>query len=105
MRAGEFADGSRTLRARIDMASPNINLRDPALYRIRHGLIHHQTGAEWCIYPMYDYTHPDLGCDRGITHPVHARSSRTIARCTTGCSTTSASIVTAQIEFSRLNTR
>ena len=53
MRAGEFEDGSKTLRARIDMASPNINLRDPALYRIRHGLVHHQTGDAWCIYPMY----------------------------------------------------
>ena len=70
MRAGEFADGSRTLRARIDMASPNINLRDPALYRIRHGLIHHQTGAEWCIYPMYDYTHPISDAIEGITHSL-----------------------------------
>ncbi len=70
MRAGEFADGSRTLRARIDMASPNINMRDPALYRIRHGLIHHQTGAEWCIYPMYDYTHPISDAIEGITHSL-----------------------------------
>jgi len=70
MRAGEFADGSRTLRARIDMASPNINLRDPALYRIRHGLVHHQTGDEWCIYPMYDYTHPISDAIEGITHSL-----------------------------------
>jgi len=70
MRTGEFEDGSRTLRARIDMASPNINLRDPALYRIRHGLIHHQTGAEWCIYPMYDYTHPISDAIEGITHSL-----------------------------------
>ena len=70
MRAGEFPDGSRTLRAKIDMASPNINLRDPALYRIRHGLIHHQTGAEWCIYPMYDYTHPISDALEGITHSL-----------------------------------
>jgi glutaminyl-tRNA synthetase len=70
MRAGEFVDGSRTLRARIDMASPNINMRDPALYRIRHGLIHHQTGAEWCIYPMYDYTHPISDAIEGITHSL-----------------------------------
>jgi glutaminyl-tRNA synthetase len=70
MRAGEFPDGSRTLRARIDMGSPNINLRDPALYRIRHGLIHHQTGAEWCIYPMYDYTHPISDALEGITHSL-----------------------------------
>jgi glutaminyl-tRNA synthetase len=70
MRAGEFADGSKTLRARIDMASPNINMRDPALYRIRHGLVHHQTGAEWCIYPMYDYTHPISDAIEGITHSL-----------------------------------
>ncbi len=70
MREGEFPDGSRTLRARIDMASPNINLRDPALYRIRHGLIHHQTGDAWCIYPMYDYTHPISDALEGITHSL-----------------------------------
>jgi len=70
MRAGEFEDGTRTLRAKIDMASPNINLRDPALYRIRHGLIHHQTGDAWCIYPMYDYTHPISDAIEGITHSL-----------------------------------
>ncbi|MCB1859686.1 MAG: glutamine--tRNA ligase, partial [Gammaproteobacteria bacterium] len=70
MRAGEFEDGARVLRARIDMASPNINLRDPTLYRIRHGVIHHQTGEEWCIYPMYDYTHPISDALEGITHSI-----------------------------------
>ena len=70
MRAGEFPDGSRTLRAKIDMAAPNINMRDPTLYRIRHGLIHHQTGAEWSIYPMYDYTHPISDALEGITHSL-----------------------------------
>ncbi len=70
MRAGEFRDGERVLRARIDMASPNINLRDPALYRIRHGVIHHQTGEAWCIYPMYDYTHPISDALEGITHSI-----------------------------------
>ena len=70
MRAGDFEDGSKTLRARIDMASPNINLRDPALYRIRHGLVHHQTGDAWCIYPMYDYTHPISDAIEGITHSL-----------------------------------
>jgi glutaminyl-tRNA synthetase len=70
MRAGEFEDGSRTLRAKIDMNSPNINLRDPALYRIRHGVIHHQTGEAWCIYPMYDYTHPISDALEGITHSL-----------------------------------
>jgi len=70
MRAGEFEDGSRTLRAKIDMASPNMNLRDPTLYRIRRGAIHHQTGDEWCIYPMYDFTHPISDALEGITHSL-----------------------------------
>jgi len=70
MKAGKFEDGSRTLRARIDMTSPNINLRDPALYRIRHGVIHHQTGEAWCIYPMYDFTHPISDALEGITHSL-----------------------------------
>ena len=70
MRAGEFEDGARVLRARIDMASPNMNLRDPTLYRIRHGVVHHQTGEEWCIYPMYDYTHPISDALEGVTHSI-----------------------------------
>ena len=70
MRAGEFPDGARTLRARIDMAAPNINLRDPVLYRIKHGVTHHQTGSEWCLYPMYDYTHPISDALEGITHSL-----------------------------------
>src|SRR5512141_921649 len=56
MRRGEFEDGAKVLRAKIDMASPNLNLRDPVIYRIRHAS-HHRTGDAWCIYPMYDYTH------------------------------------------------
>ena len=70
MRAGEFDDGSRVLRAKIDMASPNINLRDPTIYRIRHGVIHHQTGESWCIYPMYDFTHCISDSIEGITHSI-----------------------------------
>ncbi|MET0061530.1 MAG: glutamine--tRNA ligase/YqeY domain fusion protein [Candidatus Thiodiazotropha endolucinida] len=70
MKAGEFADGERVLRAKIDMASPNMNMRDPTLYRIRHGVIHHQTGEAWCIYPMYDYTHPVSDALEGITHSL-----------------------------------
>ena len=70
MRAGEFADGAKVLRAKIDMASPNINLRDPTLYRIRHGVVHHQTGSEWCLYPMYDYTHPISDALEGVTHSI-----------------------------------
>ena len=70
MRAGEFADGAKVLRARIDMASANINLRDPTIYRIRHGVIHHQTGQEWVIYPMYDFTHCLSDSLEGITHSL-----------------------------------
>ncbi len=69
MRAGEFPDGSRTLRAKIDMASPNINLRDPALFRIRKA-IHHRTGDAWCLYPMYDYAHAISDWIEGITHSL-----------------------------------
>lgn len=70
MRAGEFPDGSRVLRARIDMASPNINLRDPTIYRIRHGVVHHQTGDAWFIYPMYDFTHGLSDAIEGVTHSL-----------------------------------
>ncbi|MCC6130393.1 MAG: glutamine--tRNA ligase/YqeY domain fusion protein, partial [Acidobacteria bacterium] len=69
MRGGEFPDGSRTLRARIDMASPNINLRDPALYRIRKAT-HHRTGDRWCLYPMYDYAHALSDWIERITHSL-----------------------------------
>ena len=69
MRAGEFADGEHVLRLKIDMASPNINMRDPAIYRIRHAH-HHQTGDAWCIYPLYDYTHCISDSLEGITHSL-----------------------------------
>ncbi|MGI6082227.1 MAG: glutamine--tRNA ligase/YqeY domain fusion protein [Limnochordia bacterium] len=69
MRAGEFPDGSRVLRAKIDMASPNMNMRDPVIYRILHAN-HHRTGDEWCIYPMYDYAHPVSDALEGITHSL-----------------------------------
>jgi glutaminyl-tRNA synthetase len=69
MRAGEFADGAHVLRAKIDMASPNINMRDPTLYRIRHAA-HHRTGDAWCIYPTYDYAHPISDAIEGITHSL-----------------------------------
>jgi len=70
MRDGEFEDGSRVLRAKIDMASPNINLRDPAVYRIRRDVVHHQTGKDWSIYPMYDYAHCISDAIEGVTHSV-----------------------------------
>ena len=69
MRAGEFKDGERVLRAKIDMASPNLNMRDPVLYRIMHAR-HHRTGDAWCIYPMYDFTHPLSDALEGITHSL-----------------------------------
>ena len=69
MRAGEFPDGAHVLRARIDMASPNINMRDPILYRIRRAH-HHRTGDPWCIYPMYDYAHPISDALERITHSI-----------------------------------
>ena len=69
MKNGEFPDGARTLRAKIDMASPNINMRDPALYRILHRS-HHQTGDKWCIYPMYDFAHPIQDALEGVTHSL-----------------------------------
>lgn len=69
MRAGEFADGTHVLRAKIDMASPNLVMRDPTLYRIRHAT-HHRTGDKWCIYPMYDFTHPLSDSIESITHSL-----------------------------------
>jgi glutaminyl-tRNA synthetase len=69
MRAGEFPDGARVLRAKIDMASPNINLRDPVLYRILHAT-HPRTGDEWCIYPLYDFAHGQSDAIEGVTHSI-----------------------------------
>jgi glutaminyl-tRNA synthetase len=69
MRAGEFADGSRTLRAKVDMASPNINLRDPVMYRVLRAT-HHRTGDQWCIYPTYDFAHGQSDSIEGITHSI-----------------------------------
>ena len=69
MRAGEFSDGARTLRSKIDMASPNLNMRDPVMYRILHAE-HHRTGDKWCIYPMYDFTHGQSDSIERITHSV-----------------------------------
>lgn len=69
MRAGEFPDGTHVLRAKIDMASPNINMRDPVLYRIKHAA-HYRTGTRWCLYPAYDYAHPLSDAIEGITHSI-----------------------------------
>lgn len=69
MKNGEFADGEKVLRAKIDMASPNINMRDPVLYRVAH-MAHHNTGDTWCIYPMYDFAHPVEDAVEGVTHSI-----------------------------------
>ena len=69
MKNGKFADGEKVLRARIDMASSNINMRDPVIYRVAH-MTHHRTGDKWCIYPMYDYAHPIEDAIEGITHSI-----------------------------------
>lgn len=69
MTDGEFANGERVLRAKIDMASPNINMRDPVIYRIAH-ISHHQTGNKWCVYPMYDFAHPLSDAKEGVTHSL-----------------------------------
>jgi len=69
MKAGKYADGEKVLRAKIDMASPNMNMRDPAIYRIAHST-HHNTGDKWCIYPMYDFAHPIEDAIEGVTHSI-----------------------------------
>jgi glutaminyl-tRNA synthetase len=104
MRAGEFPDGAHTLRAKIDMAAPNINLRDPVLYRIRHGVIHHQTGSEWCLYPTYDYTHPISDALEGITHSLCTLEFEDHRPLYDWCvDNVSVPCKPRQIEFSRLN--
>ena len=69
MKNGKFEDGTKVLRARIDMSSPNINMRDPVIYRVAH-MTHHRTGDKWCIYPMYDFAHPIEDAIEGITHSI-----------------------------------
>ena len=93
MRAGEFPDGARTLRAKIDMASPNLNMRDPVMYRILHAE-HHRTGNKWCIYPMYDFAHGAIRFHRSASRTPSARwNSKTTGRSTTGISSSSASTI------------
>ena len=103
MRAGEFPDGSLTLRAKIDLASPNFNMRDPAIYRIKHAT-HHRTGDKWCIYPMYDFAHPLEDAHECITHSLCSLEFEdhrplydwVINNCDVPCRS-------RQIEFARLN--
>ena len=103
MRAGEFPDGAHVLRARIDMASPNLNLRDPTLYRIRR-LRHHRTGDDWCIYPMYDFAHALSDSIEGITHSLCTLEFEDHRPLYDWCVAESqAEFIPRQIEFARLN--
>jgi glutaminyl-tRNA synthetase len=83
MRAGEFEEGSRTLRAKIDMAAPNIVMRDPVIYRILKAT-HHRTGDKWCIYPLYDFTHCLSDSVEGVTHSLCTLEFENNRACTTG---------------------
>ena len=102
MRAGEFPDGAYVLRARIDMASPNLNMRDPALYRIRHAA-HHRTGSDWCIYPMYDYAHSLSDSIEGITHSLCTLEFEDHRPLYDWCQEVLGVYRSRQIEFARLN--
>jgi glutaminyl-tRNA synthetase len=102
MRAGEFEDGTRVLRAKIDMASPNLNLRDPTLYRIRR-VTHHRTGATWCIYPMYDYAHALSDSIERITHSLCTLEFEDHRPLYEWCLDQLDVFRSRQIEFARLN--
>jgi glutaminyl-tRNA synthetase len=102
MRAGEFPDGKYTLRAKIDMASPNVNLRDPVLYRILHAE-HHRTGKTWCIYPMYDYAHGQSDSIEGVTHSICTLEFENHRPLYDWCLESLKIYHPQQIEFARLN--
>ncbi len=102
MRAGEFDDGKYVLRAKIDMASPNLNMRDPVLYRIRHAE-HHRTGNDWCIYPMYDYAHSLSDSIEGITHSLCTLEFEDHRPLYDWCQEVLGIYRSRQIEFARLN--
>lgn len=102
MRAGEFEDGSRVLRAKIDMSSPNMHMRDPVLYRIKHEH-HHRTGNEWCIYPMYDFAHGQSDSVEGITHSLCSLEFRHHRPLYDWCIEKLEIFPSRQIEFARMN--
>jgi glutaminyl-tRNA synthetase len=102
MRRGEFPDGSRTLRAKIDMASGNLNMRDPVLYRILHAT-HHRTGDKWCIYPMYDWAHGQSDSIEGITHSICTLEFEAHRPLYDWCLDALGVYHPQQIEFARLN--
>ncbi len=103
MKEGKYSDGEKVLRAKIDMASPNINMRDPIIYRVLHAT-HHRTGDKWCIYPMYDYAHPICDSMQGVTHSIctlEFEDHRPLYNWT--IENTGVSHKPRQIEFARLN--
>ena len=103
MKEGKYSDGEKVLRAKIDMASPNINMRDPVIYRVLHAT-HHRTGDKWCIYPMYDYAHPICDSMQGVTHSIctlEFEDHRPLYNWT--IENTGVSHKPRQIEFARLN--
>ncbi len=102
MRDGKYADGEKVLRAKIDMASPNINLRDPIIYRIRH-VHHHQTGDKWCVYPMYDFTHSLSDAIEGVTHSICTLEFQDHRPLYDWTLDTLGTFHPQQIEFARLN--
>ncbi len=102
MRAGEFPDGKYTLRAKIDMASPNVNMRDPVLYRILHAE-HHRTGKKWCIYPMYDFAHGQSDSIEGVTHSICTLEFENHRPLYDWCLEALRIYHPQQIEFARLN--
>ncbi len=105
MKNGEFADGEKTLRAKIDMTSPNINMRDPVIYRIAH-MTHHATGDKWCIYPMYDFAHPVEDAIEGITHSIctmEFEDHRPLYNWVVENISTNFPVKPRQIEFAKLN--
>jgi glutaminyl-tRNA synthetase len=102
MRAGEFPDGKYTLRAKIDMASPNVNMRDPVLYRILHAE-HHRTGKKWCIYPMYDFAHGQSDSIEGVTHSICTLEFENHRPLYDWCLESLRIYHPQQIEFARLN--
>ncbi|MCW8139265.1 MAG: glutamine--tRNA ligase/YqeY domain fusion protein [Planctomycetota bacterium] len=102
MRAGEFPDGAHVVRAKIDFNSPNMNLRDPLLYRIRHAP-HHRTGATWCIYPMYDYAHPLSDAIEQITHSICTLEFEAHRPLYDWCIEKAGVFRSRQLEFARLN--
>ncbi len=102
MRAGEFEDGKHVLRAKIDMAHPNLNMRDPVIYRISHAH-HHRTGDKWCIYPMYDYAHPLSDALEGITHSCCSLEFENHRPLYDWCIANLPVFPSRQIEFARLN--